>query len=99
MKDVEAHEYLENKQRMMTHYRFAFTTIEVEANGQAILALEKQIPKKPVIRKGEAYSIYYDCPKCKGYLVSLLDGNWCAGNRYNYCPFCGQVLDWSDTNG
>ena len=57
------------------------------------LAIEKQIPKKP-IKVSEDYQIEsgrwvvdYECPSC--------------GNPYaddSYCSCCGQALDWSDTN-
>ena len=57
-----------------------------------IVALEKQIPKKP-IKIGEEYSeitrkyeAEYECASC--------------GNPYiddSYCSCCGQALDWSDT--
>ncbi len=30
---------------------------------------------------------YYDCPKC---------GDKVIGKYYNYCPYCGQKLDWSE---
>lgn len=30
---------------------------------------------------------YYDCPKCGGKVI---------GNYYNYCPYCGQKLDWKE---
>ena len=39
----EAHRWLEEKQRMMTQYRHLFSSEDVEANGMAILALEKQM--------------------------------------------------------
>ena len=32
---------------------------------------------------------YYNCPKCG-------DDDMLIGIRYNYCPYCGQKLDWSD---
>ena len=57
-------------------------------------ALEKQIPKKPVV-VGEEYIFGkdewerdYECPFC--------------GNPYaddSFCSCCGQKLDWSDNNG
>lgn len=46
-----------------------------------ISALEKQIPKKPVNRKG---TTYFYCPCC--------DSN----NINQYCADCGQALDWGD---
>ena len=38
-----AHSILEDKQRIMTQYRYLFTDEEREANGIAILAIEKQM--------------------------------------------------------
>ena len=71
---------------------------EVEDYKQAlelgVKALEKQIPKKPVY-EGDGYSdghLVYDtwiCPLCeKRYEVDYDD--------YDYCPDCGQKIDWSD---
>ena len=71
---------------------------EVEDYKQAlelgVKALEKQIPKK-VTLEGDGYSdghLVYDtwiCPLCeKRYEVDYDD--------YDYCPNCGQKLDWSD---
>ena len=44
-------------------------------------ALEKQIPKKHVKTKSEIV-----CPTCR----TLVGSN-------PYCKYCGQALDWSDT--
>lgn len=38
-----AHSILEDKQRIMTQYRYLFTDEERDANGIAILAIEKQM--------------------------------------------------------
>ena len=62
----------------------------------AIKALEKQIPKRPKIKKVGFKSISYDCPICENYLVSEIDNELVAGQKYNYCHKCGQRLDWSD---
>lgn len=61
----------------------------------AIKALEKQIPKKPTY-EGDGYapdgSFVWDewiCPCCETrYEVDY--------EEYDYCPHCGQKLDWSD---
>lgn len=61
----------------------------------AIEALEKQIPKKPTF-EGDGFdengNITYDtwiCPCCGGeYEVDYDD--------HKYCPWCGQMIDWSD---
>lgn len=64
------------------------------AFGTAIEALEKQIPKKPVV-VGEEYIFEryewekdYECPSC---------GNPHADDLF--CSRCGQKLDWSENNG
>ena len=63
--------------------------------GIAIQALEKQIPKKPTY-EGDGYApdgtFVWDewiCPCCGSrYEVDYDD--------YDYCPNCGQKIDWSD---
>lgn len=59
-------------------------------------AMEKQIAKKPTY-EGDGYSdgqLVYDtwvCPCCgRSYELNYDD--------YDYCPNCGQNLDWSDLN-
>ena len=60
-------------------------------------ALSKQIPKTPHY-EGDGYSdgeLVYDtwiCPSCEEYYEIDYD-------KYNYCPCCGQKIDWSDLNG
>lgn len=39
----QAHDWLENKQRMMTENRWAFSSIDIEANGIAIESIEQRI--------------------------------------------------------
>ena len=65
-----------------------------EALDMAVVALEKQIPKKPDV-EGDGYdkdgNMIYDtwlCPCCGSrYEVEYDD--------YDYCPVCGQKLDMS----
>ena len=47
-------------------------------------AIEKQIPKKPDLDGG----VY--CPCCLHEFKENYDTT-------NYCPNCGQAIDWSDT--
>ena len=54
-----------------------------EALTIAINALEKQIPKKP---KTDDRYVMYICPCCNDFVKV----------SHNYCPNCGQKLDWSD---
>lgn len=66
----------------------------------AVKALEKQIPKKPLLRFcGECQrdcsncERYEDrCPNCNGGLYVE-----CSSN-HQYCPNCGQRLDWREEN-
>lgn len=81
----EAHTFLEVKQREMTRNRNLYNEQEININGLAILALEKQIPKKP---KYESYKS--DMPKCPSC------GDWIQNNAtiQKYCNFCGQAIKW-----
>ena len=61
----------------------------------AISALEYRIPKKPDY-EGDGYdengNLIYDtwmCPNCGKYYEIDHDD-------YDFCPDCGQALDWSD---
>lgn len=71
------------------------TDVDAPALEMAIKALEKQIAKKPTY-DGDGYAadgtFIWDewiCPCCgRRYEVDYDD--------YDYCPNCGQKLDWSD---
>lgn len=54
------------------------------AKEQAIAALEKQTPKKPILMQLKDYEIM--CPACGVK----------EDRRTNCCPNCGQRYDWSD---
>lgn len=54
-----------------------------EALDTAIEALEKQLPKKPVLKR-KAYGGIMVCPICE------------ASDSGKYCIYCGQKLDWSE---
>jgi hypothetical protein len=62
----------------------------LEAIDMAIISLEKQIPKKPII---ERYSPAY-CPSCKAELSeSIGDGYYKHHEGKSICE-CGQKLKW-----
>lgn len=71
------------------------TTVSDETSEMAIKALEKQVAKKPSF-EGDGYdhdgNLVYDtwiCPCCeKHYEVDY--------EEYDYCPSCGQRIDWSE---
>ena len=53
----------------------------------AIEALEKQIPKKPI---GDLHSVpHYRFPNCKKAIV-VYEHNY----KYPHCKWCGQAIDW-----
>ena len=99
MTESEAVEKLKNMRLFMQiedeNNDCKFTEDDYKANEIAIQALEKQIPKKPTY-EGDGYApdgtFVWDewlCPCCgKRYEVDYDD--------YDYCPNCGQKLDWSD---
>ena len=68
-------------------YAIAFET--------AISALEKQIPKKPTYEEiGNVYgALKRTCAKCGD--VCLISEN--AKPFEHYCRYCGQKIDWSDS--
>ena len=59
----------------------------------AIQALEKQIPKKPIINhintNEDVTEIEYTCSVCGTNFVELTP---CE----EWCPYCGNKIDWSD---
>ena len=62
-----------------------------KAISMAIEALEKQIPKKPIIRKAEDYfgNVKHTlCPNCQD--TEFVFTQPC------FCHHCGQAIDWSD---
>lgn len=73
--------YLEDMQRILTQYRFIFSREMSEANGMAILALEKQIPREAICVQKYPYPMY-DCPVCR----TPVDKDTI------YCKCCGQLI-------
>jgi hypothetical protein len=70
--------------------------VGLEARQEAIKALEKQIPRKPIdkTKPDDTASLAYEncniivCPTCGGRLKLKSKGK--------YCDKCGQKLDWSE---
>lgn len=92
----EARKALEIAQQSLAQSYKAGSHLAMEINGLAIEALEKQIPKKPHLRKlhsHEAFGFgknveYFECPNECGATVLTC---------HRYCRNCGQAIDWSDT--
>lgn len=55
---------------------------------------ERGEPKKPIIHSETAERPYPApfCPECGHILMDEYNDN------FNYCPDCGQRIDWSDDN-
>lgn len=60
-------------------------------------AIEKQIPQKPWGVHALPHNAWGLCPRCKGGPVreGEIDPR-VVFNPWDYCPYCGQALDWSD---
>lgn len=67
-----------------------------KATRVAIRALEKQIPKKPIMKQyfEKLEDEYLCCPTCGEILTDRIP----ADNKtfYFHCMNCGQKFDWSD---
>lgn len=50
-------------------------------------AIRKQIPIKPVAVLWACDKPEYECKNC---------GDTIPDNMYEFCPWCGQAIDWSD---
>lgn len=63
------------------------------------VSVEKQTAKKPYLQPVQKNEYREDecweCPSCDSFLGYEVD---CRDDHYreNYCPYCGQKLDWSD---
>ena len=65
---------------------------DIEALNIAKAALEKQIPKKYEIWNGQDC-----CPNCKALFGSDETRKHLISWKMDYCKYCGQAIDWSDT--
>lgn len=91
----EAHTIMEDLQRIFTQYRFMFSDKLAEANGMAILALEKQREQKKgywIGRKG-----YWIGRPIAGYATvrcSVCKDVFCENEgRWKFCPHCGAKME------
>lgn len=69
-----------------------------QACNMAIEAIEKQIPKKPIFKIGSGVDHLkrYTCECGQGVVVRHNKGAVVKDDSPNYCPNCGQALDWSE---
>ncbi len=68
-----------------------YAEIFIKVCDMEIQALEKQIPKKPMISYDERVKENWcSCGVC------AFGFGWKRTIHYKYCPDCGQAIDWSD---
>lgn len=76
-----------------------FLTYVREAIKIATAALEKQIPKRPLLQdihdgNNGLLDYLYNCPICHMFVCYATELS--IEEKFAYCPSCGQALDWSN---
>ena len=87
MTESEAVELLKNNEERRTDGKY------IVVKHLSIIALEKQIPKKPIIKQGK-YCNSYHCPVCNGYIRSTNTRIEVILEENIFCGVCGQKLNW-----
>ena len=82
MTNKEARDYFQEE---MIDGKCSDDCIPCNAMVKAYYALDKQIPKKPLIE--ERYYGNGKCPNCNAVFID---------KSTKFCGNCGQALDWSD---
>lgn len=73
--------------------RDSYRTDYAQAIDIAIDAVERRMPKTPII---EPYEPAY-CPNCDSILSENLGNDYFQHYKFlDICPTCGQVLDWGN---
>ena len=96
MKESEAIEKLKNMRLFMQitdkNSDCKFTEDDYKANEMAINALEKQMPKKPIMAYDDKVdSNWCSCPICANGI-----GREINARKIKFCWECGQRLDFGD---
>jgi len=83
-------------QEMLTVASHLKQTSQGGAIMRGVVALDKQIPKKPVLIEGKMWT----CPTCDNNLHWKYAEypNKQNGKGLPYCLCCGQAIDWSGNN-
>jgi hypothetical protein len=85
--------YSESLSRIKRNVNPKFWNAEdIEHYNNIVNAIEKQMPKKPIVYKeyDTGRVVGYVCPKCN------CDEIYSGIYRYDYCRDCGQAIDWSE---
>lgn len=86
----DAIEDLKNFVRLKTTQQPAFLDMIINE-------IEPRVPKKPVKGRFRGLGKYYCCPRCG--VKETADGVITETelySAYEFCPHCGQAIDWSD---
>lgn len=101
MKKVDVQYAIEAIENISLHNRWDRDLYGEKVHKTVIKALEKQIPKKLVIKVSAQMIhgyLYKDkccyCPTCDSFRGNL-DYEPHRIIKYNFCTDCGQALDWS----
>lgn len=94
MNILEVHVNVENRQREMTRNRELFTEKKIDSNGIIILALEKQIPKKPKDDSVVDEEFWSQTPFERKIKVCPNCNNIYLRDKQKYCDNCGQAISW-----
>lgn len=89
--DLDIIEDLQTRYEQSHYGIHDYPTLEMSGDIKKLQELvDKETPMNAVEQWEDLNSCekYYKCPKCK-----LIVSRMCL-----YCPFCGQKLDWSDTD-
>lgn len=89
MNVLKAKEYLEQQKEI---FKKTMAPEMLLATNEAISALEKQVPKKPIDKERDFGDRVLNCPNC----FSPVSNYYVSNKNPAYCQFCGQALDWSD---
>lgn len=94
-------EVLESEYRFDETLGYQLTSDDFEWLEKAKQALEKQIPKKPLVKihryigSDDDFTSQYYCPVCNILITNEDTNGFYAGRKQKHCD-CGQALDWSD---
>lgn len=85
-------------QKLLTEYNVTDENIrQILLGGNQVKELiDKATPKKIKKPTSPEDFGYYSCPVCDGCNYNPLDDTTWKLSKANYCPDCGQKLDWSD---
>lgn len=85
--------YDEEKEAWREYKPYATIDVATEEDYRTLLkAIEREKAKKPMKAIDESGIKYTACPLCGAVVQS-------DGFSFNYCPDCGQKLDWRNADG